>query len=318
LTNNEVNVLQKICVIGSFNIDVTASMNRFPKTGETVICDSFEILVGGGKGANQAVALGKLGADVPMVGKLGDAFYGPEYIEVLKQNNVKCSMVGMEQNMIPGSAIVAVDGNGDNLLMIYPGANARVSIDFIQSNWDGIIACDIVLLQLEIPDETNRYLAKMLHAAGKTIIFDPAPAKEAAFTMFPYVDYVTPNETELESYTGIAAACAEDFHRAGRMLLDRGAKTVIAKAGKTGAYLITPTDFEYIPCPKVRAIDPTAAGDCFNAGVAFGLASGWDIHKSIEFAHAVAGISTTALGAQSAMPSYLEVVEFLKTHKTND
>lgn len=308
-------MLQKICVIGSFNIDVTASMNRFPKTGETVICDSFEVLVGGGKGANQAVALGKLGADVQMVGKLGDSFYGPEYMKVLNQNNVQCSMVDIEPNTIPGSAIVAVDGNGDNMLIIYPGANAKVSVDFIHNNWDGIIACDIFLLQLEIPDETNQYLAKQLHAAGKTIIFDPAPAKYAAFAMFPYTDYVTPNETELESYTGITTACAEDFRKAGMMLIDKGAKTVIAKAGKTGAYLVTPTIFEHIPCPKVRAIDPTAAGDCFNAGVAFGLASSWDIRKSIKFAHAVAGISTTALGAQSAMPSYPQVEKFIKANK---
>ena len=307
--------MKKICVIGSFNIDVTASMKRFPKVGETIICDTFDVLVGGGKGANQAVALGRLGADVEMVGKLGDGFYGPEYMDVLKKNNVKCGMVAIEQNMIPGSAIVAADGNGDNILMIYPGANAKVSVEYIKDNWDKISECDIFLLQLEIPDETNIYLAEKLKEAGKIIIFDPAPAKDAAYEMFPYSDYVTPNETELEAFTGIAAKSADDFEKAGRMLLDKGGKTVIAKAGKHGAYIINDDDFEYIPCYKVKAVDPTAAGDCFNAGFAYGLANGWDIKESVKFAHAVAGISTTALGAQSAMPELDEVREFMKTHE---
>ena len=304
--------MKKICVIGSFNIDITTSMERFPKIGETIICDKFDVLIGGGKGANQAVALGKLGADVQMAGKLGDSFYGPQYLEVLKQNNVKCDSVRIEKNTFPGSAIVAVDGNGDNILMIYPGANAKVDINFIDENWNKMSKCDIFLLQLEIPDITNEYLVKKLRAANKTIIFDPAPAKDIANKMFEYVDYVTPNETELETYTEIKAESSDDFKKAGRKLIDKGAKTVIAKAGKSGAYIITKNEFHYIPCYKVDAIDPTAAGDCFNAGFAYGLSKGIKMIECIKFAHAVAGISTTALGAQSAMPSYEQVEKFIK------
>ena len=310
--------MKKICVIGSFNIDVTASMKRFPKVGETIICDTFDVLVGGGKGANQAVALGKLGADVEMAGKLGDGFYGPEYMEVLIENNVKCGMVSIEQNMIPGSAIVAVDGNGDNILMIYPGANSELTVGYIDDNWKKIVQCDIFLLQLEIPDETNLYLAEKLKAAGKIIIFDPAPAKDIANEIFAYADYVTPNETELEAYTGIAPESGDDFKNAGRILLDKGAKTVIAKAGKYGAHVITEEKYEYIPCYEVDAVDPTAAGDCFNAGFAYGLATDWDIRESVKFAHAVAGISTTALGAQSAMPSYEDVMKFIDAKGRSD
>ena len=175
-------------------------------------------------------------------------------------------MVGVEKNMIPGAAIVAVDGNGDNQLIIYPGANAEVSIDYIDTHWDGIAACDIVLLQLEIPDETNKYLVRKLKEAKKTVIFDPAPAKDAAFDMFAYADFVTPNETELEAYTGIAAACADDFYRAGRVLLDKGARTVIAKAGKNGAYIVTREEARHMPCRTVEAIDPTAAGGLLQRG----------------------------------------------------
>lgn len=304
--------MKRLCVVGSFNIDVVTSVDRFPKVGESVFSNTFDVLVGGGKGANQAVALGKLGADVRMVGKLGDCFYGPEYLEVLKKNGVKCETVKVEKNTFPGSAVVAVDKNGDNILFVYPGANALVDIDFINENWNLISQCDIFLFQLEIPVETNMYLMKKLKELGKTVILDPAPAKEISHEMFKYADFVTPNETELESFTGIEAESEDDFKRAGRKLIEKGVKTVIAKAGKKGAFLITQSDFEFIPGYKVKAVDPTAAGDSFNAGFAYGLAQGKDIMESIKFAHAVAGLSTTAMGAQSAMPSLDEVNTFLE------
>lgn len=307
--------MKKICVIGSFNIDLVSTVDAFPKVGETIIANSFEVLIGGGKGANQATALGRLGADVKMVGKLGDMFFGPKYLQVLKSNGVDCSTVGMEKNQMPGSAYVSVDKNGDNILIINPGTNAMVDIAFIDKHWEEIVACDIFLFQLEIPLETNIYLMERLSKLDKILIFDPAPAQKIPEQMFEFCDYVTPNETELEAFTGILADTAKEFKRAGKILIGMGAKTVIAKAGKKGAYLISKDSFEFVPCFKVDAVDPTAAGDCFNSGFAFKLANGeLDIVKCIYFAHAVAGISTTALGAQSAMPSLFEVNEFLKSH----
>jgi ribokinase len=307
--------MKKMCIIGSLNIDLVASVDRFPRVGESVYSNGFEVFVGGGKGANQAVALGKLGADVRMVGKLGDRFYGPEYLEVLKKNNVACDTVIIEKDMFPGSAIVAVDKNGDNILIVNDGANGLVDVGFIREQWEKIADCDIFLLQQEIPAETNEYLIEKLHDAGKTVIFDPAPARVFPDRLLPKLSYITPNETELTELTGVTVRKEDDFRQAGRLLIEKGAAVVIAKAGKAGAYVITPEEFIMVPGFPVEAVDPTAAGDSFNAAFAFALARGDDRDKSIRFANAAAALSTTDMGAQSAMPTIDEVNTFLKTIK---
>ena len=305
--------MKKLCVIGSFNVDIFTTLDRFPMVGESVRTHSFDIFVGGGKGANQAVALGKLGADVRMVGKLGDRFYGPEYMKVLETNHVKCDTVIIEKDCYPGIAIVAVDGNSDNILFVYPGANDRVDIPFIESKWDVISACDIFLFQLEISLEPNLHVLKKLKALNKLIILDPAPAmKIPQEEVFSCADYITPNETELQAFSGIPVNDEEDIRKAAGILLDRGARTVIAKAGKNGAYIVTRDEFTHIPPFRVKALDPTAAGDCFNAGFAYSLAEGKDIYESARFANAVAALSTTAVGAQNAMPVLDQVIEFMK------
>jgi ribokinase len=307
--------MKKMCVIGSLNIDMGISVDQFPRVGETVFSNNFQIFIGGGKGANQAVALGKLGADVRMVGKLGEYFYGPEYIEVLKKYNVECDTVSVQKDTFHGIAFVAVDVKGDNILFVYPGSNALVDVGYIQKNWDSIVAYDIFLFQLEIPIETNLYAMKRLSELGKTIILDPAPAKYFSDEMLKYADYVTPNETELETLSGIILKEERDFKTAGENLLHKGAKIVIAKAGKNGAYIITQDDFVHVEGYRVKTVDPTGAGDCFNAGFAYALADGKALYDSIRFAHAVAALSITALGAQSAMPSIEEVNEFIIQHR---
>ncbi|GCE20050.1 ribokinase [Dictyobacter kobayashii] len=308
--------MKKICVIGSFNIDIITTTERLPKVGETVFSNTFDLFVGGGKGGNQAIALGKLGADVRMVGKLGDRFYGPGYLDVLKDNQVQCDTVEIEKDMFPGTAVVAVDKNGDNLLFVYSGANEKVDISFIDRHWAAIAACDIFLFQLEIPLQTNLYAMKKLKELKKTIILDPAPATYYREEMLQYVDYVTPNETELEMLTGIALQHSEDFAVASQGLMEKGAKVVIAKAGKSGAYLCTPASFVHIEGYAVNAVDTTAAGDSFNAGFAYALAQGKNAIDSVRFANAVAAISTTAVGAQNAMPALEQVDAFLSMQQS--
>lgn len=303
--------MKKMCVIGSLNVDLVTSMDRFPRVGETIFTNTFEIFTGGGKGANQAFALGRLGADVRMVGKTGDTFYGPEYVRVLEENNIKCDTIAIEKNTFPGAAVVAVDGNGDNLLFVYPGANALVDIPFVEANWQKISACDIFLFQQEIPPETNTYLMKRLKELNKVLVFDPAPARAFSQELYNYVDYITPNESELETLSGMKVAEEKDFIVAARILIDRGAKTVIAKAGKNGAYVVDRDSYTHVKGYKVKTVDPTAAGDSFNAGFAFALGQGRDVLDSVRFANAVAGLSTTAMGAQSAMPTLEEVTGFI-------
>lgn len=314
----------KMCVIGSFNIDIMSAVERFPKTGESISVKTFDLQIGGGKGANQAVALGRLGADVMMVGKLGDKFFGPEYVEVLKRNGVSCEAVEVVAGAFPGAAFVAVDGNRDNILFIYPGTNALVDKAWIDRNWDAISACDVVLLQLEIPMETNLHAMNRLKGADglvnsgnhkgsdRLLILDPAPATALPDEMLTGADFITPNEVELSSLAGIPVAEEDEFLKASRILIARGARNIIAKAGRKGAYIVTGTDFWKVPGFTVDAVDPTAAGDSFNAGFALALSEGKTVLESVRFANAVAALSTTAFGAQSAMPVRAAVERFLK------
>lgn len=310
--------MKTLCVVGSFNIDISATVDAFPLVSETVRCKSFDVFIGGGKGANQAVALGRLGADVMMVGRLGDRFYGPEYIDVLKKNGVSCDTVDVIANAYPGSAFVAVDAAGDNILFIHAGTNAMLDVGYIDANWEKISERDIFLFQLEIPLETNLYAIEKLNKLGKTIILDPAPAMDLPEEIYKYIDYITPNEVELAQITGIEIKDDEDLLSAARILLDRGVGTVIAKVGKNGAYVIDRQGAYFAPPTVVKAVDPTAAGDTFNAAFAFALALGKGAAQCARFANVVAALSTLAIGAQNAMPTIGQVEEFLNRDNSDN
>ncbi len=300
----------KTCVVGSLNMDLVATVDRFPKPGETIIGNDFATYPGG-KGGNQAVALGRLGADVLMVGKVGNDLFGEQYLNNLKMNGVSSDTVKVHEGISTGIAVIEVDSTSENRIVVIPGANGKVDRTLIDENWDLMEARDIFLFQLEIPLDTILYTMERLNKAGKTIIFDPAPAMALPDEMYKYVDYITPNETEIEMLTQIKIENDEDLKKAGRWLISKGVKNVVAKAGKKGAYLITRDNFVHIPGFKVNAVDTTAAGDSFNAGLAFALSHGNDILECIRFANAVGAISTTGKGAQSAMPSIGEVEEFI-------
>lgn len=311
--------MKKLCVIGSFNIDIVASTEKLPQVGESVFCDRFEILIGGGKGANQAVSAGRAGADVSMVGCLGDQFYGRDYLDVLEKNNVNHECVEVLPNQYPGRAFVVANPFGENLLFVSSGTNMMVDIDYIKKYWDKIIAHDIFLLQYEIPIETNVFLAKELKALGKTVILDPAPAKEVPQELYQYIDYITPNEVEIEQITGVKIEKEANLKQAAKILLDYGVKNVVAKRGKNGAYLINGETCVHIPAFScIRAIDTTAAGDTFNGIFAYGLSMGESTEESIRMANAAAGICTTKNGAQTAMPTKQELDEFLSLHRNKD
>ncbi|NLO83547.1 MAG: ribokinase [Clostridiales bacterium] len=296
----------KTCVIGSLNMDLVAVADRFPKPGETVIGEDFATYPGG-KGGNQAVALGRLGADVLMVGKIGSDLFGQQYLHNLRANGVSTDGVKIQEGVSTGIAVIEVDSTGENHIVVVPEANGMVDRAFIDEHWDIIKNRDIFLFQLEIPLDTVFYAVKKLKEAGKTIILDPAPAGELPDEIYKHIDYITPNESEIEVLTGIKIDEGSALKKAGRRLIEKGVKCVVAKVGSKGAYLISRNDFIHVPGFSVKAVDTTAAGDSFNAGLAFALARGDDILESIRFANAVGAISTTAKGAQSAMPSLNEV-----------
>jgi len=302
--------MKSLCVIGSLNMDLVTAMKEFPKPGETIFGESFKTFPGG-KGANQAVALGKLGADVLMVGKVGDDIYGAKYLEVLRNNNIKQDGVLVEQGISSGVAIIQVNNEGENNIVVVPGANEKVDVNYIESKSSLIEEVDIFLFQLEIPMDTVFETMKKLKKRGKTIILDPAPATKLPDEIFKYIDYITPNETELETLVGRKIENDADIKKAAQWLFDKGVKVVIAKLGSKGAAIINKNKYSHIPGFKVNTVDTTAAGDSFNAGFAFALAEGRNLEECVRFGNAVGAISTTALGAQEAMPTLEKVNEFI-------
>ena len=298
--------MKKICVIGSINMDLTAVAEHFPAPGETILGDQFATFPGG-KGGNQAVALGRLRADVRMMGKVGGDGFGAELLANFRQNGVAVAGVAVEKGISTGIAVIEVNRAGENHIIVVPGANSRVDCDYIDSLDEMMRECDIFLLQLEIPLETVYHAIKKLKQMGKTIILDPAPAQTLPEDLYPWVDVITPNETEIAILSGMKIETDAEFYAAGVSLLARGVQTVIAKAGKNGAYLINRNEQVLIPGFPVAATDTTAAGDTFNADFAMGLANGLALKDCIRFANAAAALSTTAPGAQSAMPSREQV-----------
>lgn len=302
--------MKKLCVIGSLNMDLVTKVQNFPKPGETIVGESFKTFPGG-KGANQAVALGRLGADVFMIGKVGEDIYGTEYLEVLKNNNVREDGVHIEKGISSGVAVIQVSNRGENNIIVISGANGQVDTKYIESKWDILEEVDIFLFQLEIPIITVVDTMKKLKAKGKTIILDPAPATKLPEEIFKYIDYITPNETEIETLVEKSIDNEDDLKESAQVLLDKGVKAVIAKLGSKGAAIIKKDEYVSIPGFKVNPVDTTAAGDSFNAGFAFALAEEKELEECVRFGNAVGAISTTALGAQEAMPSYKKVMSFI-------
>jgi ribokinase len=302
--------MKKIAVIGSINMDLVTTVERFPKAGETLIGKDFGTFPGG-KGANQAVAAGRLQADVRILGKVGSDSFGEQQLHNLKQNGVTITGVEIEKDVSSGIAVIEVDRDGENRIIVIPGANYRVDREYIDRQLPWLLECDIFLFQLEIPLETVLYCLRKLKQPGRTIILDPAPARSLPEDIYPFIDVITPNETELAILTKSEIKDQNQLCEAGRILLNKGVGTVIVKAGKNGAYMMNQTGLSHIPACQVKTVDTTAAGDSFNAGFAFSLAQGWNMEKCVRFANATGALAVTGKGAQSSMPTFIEVQTFL-------
>ena len=291
--------MKKIAVLGSINMDMTASAERIPRPGETVRASSVRY-VPGGKGANQAVTAARLGGDVTMFGCVGDDGFGPRLVENLRANGVNADHVGVVEGESSGLAMIVV-GENDNAITVIPGANGRVSPDYVDRCWPALANADIVLLQNEIPMETVLYAARRLRRAGKTVIWNPAPAAPAAAELLEAAAYFTPNEHEARIVTGDEEtpieALIERF--GGRLIVTLGARGVGA-CGADGRFL-------RVPAIRAKVADTTGAGDTMNGAFAFALAEGMDFAAALRFSNAAAGISTETAGAQAGMPTRAQV-----------
>lgn len=300
--------MKKLAVIGSVNMDMVVRVDRFPVPGETRRGEGFQI-VPGGKGANQAVALGRLGADVVMVGMVGGDSFGAACRNNFMGNGVDVSALDIAEGETTGTAVIEVECTGENHIIIVPGANALCNTCWLQGMLPRIMDRDIFLFQLEIPHRTVFQAMRAVKEAGKTVILDPAPACPLPEEVLGYIDYITPNETELIAITPDVSGDMETRMHA---LIAKGVGTVIAKCGADGAYVLSAEGFRHARGFRVRPVDSTAAGDTFNAGLACGLADGMDIFDAAVFANAAGAISVTAPGAQTGMPTRDAVEQYMR------
>jgi ribokinase len=297
-----------IVVVGSINIDLVARAERIPLTGETVHSNDFQKHPGG-KGANQAVAVARLGYPVRMVGNLGSDAFGEELRAELVRSGVDARSVQI-LNGPSGVAMIAVAPNGDNAIVVTPGANALLSPKDVDDNVDAISKAGVVLTQLEIPLETVLHLGKLCVRMGVPLILDPAPARALPADLLRCVSWLTPNETEIGcSIPEISRPLnSQESSEIVDALLKHCRNGVVLKMGSRGSYVATKEGFrQHVNAFHVTAVDTTAAGDAFNGAFAVGLMLGKSPLESAQFAAAAGAVSVTRPGAQPSMPTMNEV-----------
>jgi ribokinase len=299
-----------ILVFGSINMDLVVRTPRLPVKGETISGTDF-YAVPGGKGANQAVASSRLGASTRMIGRVGSDIFADNLLDSLAANKVDTSGISIDSEAPSGVALIQVDDESNNSIVIVPGANSRNGQQEIQSLTRVLVQCEVLLLQLEIPIELVVDAARVAHEKGVRVILDPAPAKPLPEDLYYLVDILTPNEIEASHLVGFPVVDFPSAQKAGRELLTRGVRDVVIKMGERGAFWINEDKAKTFPAYHVEAVDTVAAGDAFNAGLAVGLSEGLSMNEAIQLGMATAALSTTKYGAQPSMPDRPAVRKFL-------
>ena len=300
----------KVLVLGVFVADTAYRASRMPKMGETILGNSF-VLGPGGKGSNQAVAAGNLGADVTIITRLADDDFGKMAKQTWQNANVKGS-IKYSTNSYTGAAFIFIDDKtGDNAIIIAPGAASEISLSDIHDNSEIISSTDVFLTQLEQPIEVAQEALKVAKENNKITILNPAPAARLPKEIFGLCDFITPNETETEALTGLPVKNEKEAENAAKVLNDLGVKTPIITMGEQGAFL-----YEHGLVPAFNAgkvVETTGAGDAFNGGFAVALSEGKSALEAVKFGCATASISVTRAGTAPSMPTRDEVEEILST-----
>lgn len=308
--------MSNLLIVGSLNMDTVINVKDMPKPGETVLGKNYE-LCPGGKGANQAYAAGKLGADVSMIGLVGKDDNGMKLLLNLQSVGVNTSGIQTLDNITSGTAFITVDDEGENSIIVISGANYELRKEHIDNHMDLIDQCDAVIVQLEVPIDVVTYLARIAKSKNKLVILDPAPAPAPTnlpLELIKNVDIMKPNETELHALTGMKTESIEQIVQASRSLIEKGVKKVIVTVGSKGTVLVTENDYKIFPPRKVAAVDTTAAGDSFTAAFATKLIEGFSYDDAIKFGNIVSSIVVTRKGAQNSMPSYEEAIKIYNNY----
>lgn len=290
-------------------MDLVTRAPRLPKGGETLIGQSFTT-VSGGKGANQAVAAARLGAQVSMIGCVGNDAYGDALRGALLAEQIDCQAVSTIDGS-SGVALIVVDDSSQNTIVIVPGANGALTAEAID-RFDSVIrAADVLICQLEVPDASVGHALKRGRELGKTVILNPAPVSgPLPSDWYASIDYLIPNESEASALSGVSVDSLETAQAAATRLIALGAGKVIITLGAQGSLFADGQRFEHFPAPVVKAVDTTAAGDTFVGGFAAALAEGKDEAQAIRFGQVAAALSVTRAGAQPSIPALGDVQAF--------
>ncbi|NUN70319.1 MAG: ribokinase [Bacteroidetes bacterium] len=299
-----------VVVIGSYNTDLTIKSRRIPQPGETVIGGQFSE-GGGGKGANQAVAASRAGADVSFVARIGNDLLGKAGLQRLREELIDTRFVVQDPQQPTGVAFIVVDDAGENSIVVASGANALLSNHDIAAAQQVISASQVMLVQLESPMEAVRAAIVRAHAAGTMVILNPAPAMSLDISVLKEVDIITPNKVEAEMITGIAVTDEESLRAIVQKLLSYGVRHVLITLGSKGVFTGSKEGMEFLPAFRVSTVDSTGAGDVFSGALAAFIAAGLPVAQAARKAIAAASLSVTKLGAQTSAPTLGEIERFI-------
>lgn len=304
--------MNKTCILGSLNMDIVLEVENMAKVGETIFAKSLTTIPGG-KGANQAVAAKRMGSDVYMIGKVGLDSNGDFLVSALANDGINTDYIFRDNKESTGTAIINVNREGNNSIVVVAGANMNINIDEIKQSYSIIKGSDVIIAQFETPSEITIEAFNYAKSQGIITILNPAPAKKIDNELFKYTDIIIPNETEAYELTGIIVEDLESAKEAADNFIAMGVNYVIITLGSKGAALITKEKAEIIPAIKVNAIDTTAAGDSFIGAVSSKLSSEElsyeNLKKAIIFGNKVSSIVVQRSGAQPSIPTMKEVID---------
>jgi ribokinase len=305
--------MKTILVVGSSNTDMIIRVDRIPRPGETVLGGDFS-MAPGGKGANQAVAAARAGGRVTLVARVGDDVFGERAVRNFEADGIDVRFVLRDGRAASGVALINVGQDGENSISVASGANALLSPDDIRRAEEAFAGADVLLVQLETPQETVRAAVRAASSRGLPVILNPAPARPLDDGLLAMTSALTPNENEAEILSGLKIGGPEDVRTAAAALRARGPRLVVVTLGERGCYAAG-EDFEgFVPAFRVRPVDTTAAGDVFNGALAVALAEKRPLVDALRFASAAAALSVTKLGAQPSAPARREIEAFLAGH----
>ena len=297
---------RQILVVGSCNTDMVIKAAHLPRPGETILGGTF-FMNPGGKGANQAVAIARLGGSVTFICKTGSDIFGHQSQQLFEEEGINTSYVFSDSGNPSGVALITVDEKAENCIVVASGANANLLPSDLAKAEEAIEQADLILMQLEVPMETVCFVADIAWQKGKKVILNPAPAHPLPADLLRHLYLITPNETEAEMITGVKITDESSAGEAARLLSEMGVQHVIITLGSKGALIYSDGKTEMVPALKVEAVDTTAAGDVFNGALTVALSEGRSLKEAARFACKASAISVTRVGAQSSAPYRNEV-----------